>query len=69
MTITTGTSRKIFPTALAAALAGLLMVSGCTKQTDENAETRQRVKQKCKAQSQRTVVCSRRPIRHILTDW
>ena len=39
MTITTGTSRKIFPTALAAALAGLLMVSGCTKQTDENAET------------------------------
>ena len=39
MTITTGMSRKIFPTALAAALAGLLMVSGCTKQTDENAET------------------------------
>lgn len=35
MTITTVTSRKIFPTTLAAALAGLLMVSGCTKQASE----------------------------------
>ena len=39
MTITTVTSRKILPTTLAAALAGLLMVSGCTKQTNEDAET------------------------------
>lgn len=39
MTITTVTSRKILPTTLAAALAGLLMVSGCTKQTDENTDT------------------------------
>ena len=37
MTIHTVTSRKIFPTTLAAALAGLLMVTGCTKQTDEDA--------------------------------
>jgi len=35
MNITTVTSRKILPTTLAAALAGLLMVTGCTKQTDE----------------------------------
>ncbi|MDN5898054.1 MAG: imelysin, partial [Psychrobacter sp.] len=39
MTITTVTSRKILPTTLAAALAGLLMVSGCTKQTNEEANT------------------------------
>ncbi len=39
MTITPVTSRKILPTTLAAALAGLLMVSGCTKQTDENTDT------------------------------
>ena len=39
MTITTVTSRKILPTTLAAALAGLLMVSGCTKQTEENTDT------------------------------
>lgn len=39
MTITTVTSRKILPTTLAAALAGLLMVSGCTKQTNEEAST------------------------------
>ena len=36
MTITTVTSRKILPTTLAVALAGLLMVSGCTKQADED---------------------------------
>ena len=35
MTITTVKSRKILPTTLAVALAGLLMVSGCTKQADE----------------------------------
>ncbi|WP_296238164.1 imelysin family protein [Psychrobacter sp. UBA5136] len=29
------TSRKILPTTLAAALAGILLVSGCTKQSDE----------------------------------
>ncbi len=39
MTITTVTHRKILPTALAAALAGLLMVSGCTKQTEEETVT------------------------------
>jgi len=39
MTITTVTSRKILPTTLAAALAGILMVSGCTKQTNEDADT------------------------------
>ncbi|MGO3641192.1 MAG: imelysin family protein, partial [Psychrobacter sp.] len=38
MTITTVTNRKILPTTLAAALAGLLMVSGCTKQTEENTD-------------------------------
>ena len=37
MTITTVKSRKILPTTLAVALAGLLMVSGCTKQADEEA--------------------------------
>ncbi|GAF56271.1 iron-regulated protein A precursor [Psychrobacter sp. JCM 18901] len=36
MTITTVTSRKLLPTTLAVALAGLLMVSGCTKQADED---------------------------------
>ena len=35
MNITTVTSRKILPTTLAAALAGILMLSGCTKQSDE----------------------------------
>ncbi len=39
MNITTVTSRKILPTTLAAALAGLLMVSGCSKQNEENAAT------------------------------
>lgn len=39
MTITTVKSRKILPTTLAAALAGLLMVSGCTKQTNEETDT------------------------------
>ena len=39
MTITTVTSRKILPTTLAAALAGLLMVSGCTKQAKEDTDT------------------------------
>jgi putative iron-regulated protein len=39
MTITTVTNRKILPTTLAVALAGLLMVSGCTKQTDEDTAT------------------------------
>ena len=39
MTITTVMSRKILPTTLAAALAGLLLVSGCTKQTEENTDT------------------------------
>ncbi|MBP2280061.1 putative iron-regulated protein [Psychrobacter sp. PL19] len=37
MNITTVTSRKILPTTLAVALAGLLMVTGCTKQTNEDA--------------------------------
>jgi len=36
MNITTVTSRKILPTTLAAALAGLLMMTGCTKQTAED---------------------------------
>ena len=36
MTITTETRRKILPTTLAVALAGLLMVSGCTKKTEED---------------------------------
>jgi len=36
MTMTTVTSRKILPTTLAAALAGLLLMSGCTKQTEED---------------------------------
>ena len=39
MTITTVTRRQILPTALAATLAGLLMVSGCTKQTNEETVT------------------------------
>ena len=39
MTMTTVTRRKILPTTLAAALAGLLMVSGCTKQTTEDTAT------------------------------
>ena len=39
MTITTVMSRKTLPTTLAAALAGLLLVSGCTKQTEENTDT------------------------------
>ena len=39
MTITTVTRRKILPTTLAAALAGMLMVSGCTKQTTEDTTT------------------------------
>lgn len=33
------TSRKILPTTLAAALAGILLVSGCTKQSDETPTT------------------------------
>ena len=36
MTITTVTSRKILPTTLAVAMAGILMVSGCTKQAEED---------------------------------
>ncbi len=36
MTITTETRRKVLPTTLAVALAGLLMVSGCTKKTEED---------------------------------
>ena len=39
MNMTTVTSRKILPTTLAAALAGLLMVSGCTKQANDDAAT------------------------------
>ena len=39
MIIKTATSRRIFPTTLAATLAGILMISGCTKQTDETATT------------------------------
>ena len=37
MTMTTVMSRKMLPTTFAAALAGLLLVSGCTKQVDEEA--------------------------------
>ena len=36
MTINTAPNRRILPTTLAAALAGLLLLSGCTKQTDED---------------------------------
>lgn len=36
MTITTVMRRQILPTTLVATLAGLLMVSGCTKQTNED---------------------------------
>ena len=39
MNMTTVTSRKLLPTTLAAALAGILMVSGCTKQTNDDAAT------------------------------
>ncbi|MEN6669355.1 hypothetical protein AAJP47_03160 [Psychrobacter sp. B38] len=39
MTIITVTHRKILPTTLAVALAGLLMVSGCTKQTEQDTPT------------------------------
>lgn len=39
MTIITATSRKILPTTLAAALAAMLMVSGCTKQTSDDTQT------------------------------
>ncbi len=39
MNFTTLTSCKLLPTTLAAALAGILMVSGCTKQVDEEAAT------------------------------
>ena len=39
MTIITATSRKILPTTLAAALAAMLMVSGCTKQGSEDTQT------------------------------
>ena len=39
MTIITATSRKILPTTLAAALAAMLMVSGCTKQGSDNTQT------------------------------
>lgn len=35
MNNSSATSRKILPTTLAAALAGILLVSGCTKQSDE----------------------------------
>ena len=35
MNISPAISRKILPTTLAAALAGILLVSGCTKQSDE----------------------------------
>lgn len=37
MTINTAPNRRILPTTLAATLAGLLLLSGCTKQTDEEA--------------------------------
>ncbi|MEN2750116.1 imelysin family protein [Psychrobacter sp. FBL11] len=36
MTFTTVTSRKFLPTTLATALTAILMVSGCTKQTEED---------------------------------
>ncbi len=39
MTIKTAMSRRILPTTLAATLAGILMISGCTKQNDEVAAT------------------------------
>ncbi|MFC6204601.1 MULTISPECIES: imelysin family protein [Psychrobacter] len=39
MTITTTTNRKILPTTLAAALAGILLLSGCTKQADDTVAT------------------------------
>lgn len=39
MTIITATSRKILPTTLAAALAAMLMVSGCTKQASDDTQT------------------------------
>ena len=37
MTVNTARSRKILPTTSAAALSGLLLLSSCTKQTDETA--------------------------------
>ncbi|WP_350560186.1 imelysin family protein [Psychrobacter sp. CAL346-MNA-CIBAN-0220] len=39
MTINTVTSRKTLPTTLAVALASILIMSGCTKQTDDTAAT------------------------------
>ena len=39
MNMTTVTSRKILPTTLAAALAGILLVSGCTKQANDDTAT------------------------------
>lgn len=39
MNINTVTRRKLLPTTIAAALAGILMVSGCTKQPDDQATT------------------------------
>ncbi|MGM8886076.1 imelysin family protein [Psychrobacter sp. 1U2] len=39
MTINTVSNRRILPTTLAATLASLLLLSGCTKQTDEEAVT------------------------------
>ena len=39
MNISPAPSRKILPTTLAAALAGILMISGCSKQSDESAST------------------------------
>ena len=39
MNMTTVTSRKILPTTLAATLAGILLVSGCTKQANDDAAT------------------------------
>lgn len=41
MSISTITGRNILPTTLAAALAGILMISGCTKQTDDAAANAQ----------------------------
>ena len=38
---TTVTTRKLLPTTLAAALASVLLMSGCTKQTDDSAATEQ----------------------------
>ena len=37
MNITTATSRKILPTTLAVALAGIVMVTGCAKQSEDTA--------------------------------